>query len=50
MKKNDYGESTGEIFKQNEKIIKFATIFCIAYSIIFMGLIITWIYYKTKGI
>lgn len=49
MKKNKFYTST-TIFEENEKIIKTATILCIAISIISVGLFIALIYCKIKGI
>lgn len=48
--KEKKGKSTSELLEENEKIIKFTIIFCIVYSIIYIGLIIAWIYCKIKGI
>lgn len=50
LKELSQGQSTAEIIRENEKIIKFATIYAIAYSIIMVGLIIAFIYCKIKGI
>ena len=48
--KNIYGPPGYDLIKKNEKIIKYSTIFCVVYSIIFIGLMIAWIYCKVKGI
>lgn len=44
------GKSTAEVLEQNKKIIKFSILFLIAYSIIYIGLIIALIYCKINGI
>lgn len=48
--KEKKGKSTSELLEENERIIKFTIIFCIVYSIIYIGLIIVWIYCKINGI
>lgn len=44
------GTSTKEILEENEKMIKFLTIFGIIFTIVYVILIIAWIYCKNKGI
>lgn len=44
------GKPISEIVFENEKIIKYATIYCIVYSIIVIGLIIALIYCKVNGL
>lgn len=43
-------DSRAKVFKENEKLIRDATIYCIVHSIIMVGLIIAFIYCKLKGI
>lgn len=47
-KKKIYTATT--LIEENKKIIKYATIYCVMYSIIMIGLIIAFIYCKLKGI
>lgn len=52
MKKKEkiiYGPPGTQIIKENEKIIKYATIFCIVYSIIYFVLLIAWVYCKINN-
>lgn len=46
----DIHDSKTKVFKENEKLIRDATIYCIAHSTIVVGLIIAFIYCKIKGI
>jgi hypothetical protein len=48
--KKIYGQSSTQIIKQNEKIIKYATIFCVAYSIIYIVVFIAWVYCKINNL
>lgn len=53
MKKKEkiiYGPSGAQIIKENEKIIKYATIFCIVYSIIYFGLLLVLLYCKINNL
>lgn len=47
-KEKKYTSTT--LIEENKKIIKYATIYCVLYSIIMIGLIIAFIYCKLKGI